>query len=124
MYGKGQMGPFASGDIMRKHFTVAFISIWERALARSDITIIDADPIIAQQQGVKSVHVQSVGIIAQTPNSAIVEMRLAGAFPDNSPFSGGAKLWMRREGSTWKIDDISETENETWRGYIEKSLAK
>jgi hypothetical protein len=31
---------------------------------------------------------------------------------------------MRRDGPTWKIDDISDSGNETWRGYIEKALAK
>ncbi len=42
MYGNGQMGPFASDHVMREHFTAAFISVWKHALARSDITIIDA----------------------------------------------------------------------------------
>ena len=122
MYGNGQMGPFASDHVMREHFTAAFISVWKRALARSDITIIDADPFTGQ--GVNSVKVQRVGIIAQTPNSATVDMGLTGTGLDNSPFSGSIKLWMSREGGTWKIDDIADSENETWRGYIEKSLAK
>ncbi len=71
-----------------------------------------------------SVKVQRVGIIAQTPNSATVDMGLTGTGLDSSPFSGSIKLWMSREGGTWKIDDIADSENETWRGYIEKSLAK
>ena len=42
MYGKGQMGPFASDAVMRKHFTAQFISLWDRAIARNDGTI-DSD---------------------------------------------------------------------------------
>jgi hypothetical protein len=122
MYGKGQMGPFASDPIMRRHFTSQFISAWDRAMARSD-SIIDADPFTGQ--GVNSVNLQGVDIVAETPDSAIVEMRLNGNDLSNRPYSGGAlKLWMRREGHIWKIDDIADSESGTWRGYIEKSLAK
>jgi hypothetical protein len=42
---------------------------------------------------------------------------------DNSPFSGGARLFMRREGTVWKIDDIADSEHGTWRQSFEKSLA-
>jgi hypothetical protein len=122
MYGKGQMGPFASDPVMRRHFTAQFISVWDRAIARSD-SIIDADPFTGQ--GVNSVNLQGVDIIAETPNSATVGMDLGGTNLDNSPFSGGARLFMRREGPNWKIDDIAGPENgTTWRGYIEKALAK
>jgi hypothetical protein len=121
MYGKGQMGPFASAPIMRKHFTAQFTSVWDRAMARSD-SIIDADPFTGQ--GVNSVNLQGVAIIAETPDAATVEMQLGGTNLDNSPFSGGAKLFMRREGEVWKIDDIADSESGTWRRYIEKSLAK
>ena len=74
MYGKGQMGPFASDPVMRKHFTAQFTSLWDRAIARNDGTI-DADPFTGQ--GVNSVNLQGVDIIAETPNSATVEMHLA-----------------------------------------------
>ena len=47
MYGKGQMGPFASDPVMRKHFTAQFTSLWDRAMARNDGTI-DADPFTDQ----------------------------------------------------------------------------
>jgi hypothetical protein len=121
MYGKGQMGPFASDPVMRKHFTAQFTSLWDRAVARSDDTI-DADPFT--DQGGNSVNLQGVDIIAETPNAATVEMHLLGTNPDKSTYSGTKKIWMRREGPNWKIDDISDSENETWRGYIEKALAK
>ena len=121
MYGKGQMGPFASDPVMRKHFTAQFTSLWDRAMARNDGTI-DADPFT--DQGGNSVNLQGVDIIAETPNAATVEMHLLGTNPDNSTYDGTKKVWMRREGPSWKIDDISDSENETWRGYIEKALAK
>jgi hypothetical protein len=121
MYGKGQMGPFASDAVMRKHFTAQFTSLWDRAMARNDGTI-DADPFT--DQGGNSVNLQGVDIIAETPNAATVEMHLLGTNPDKSTYSGTKKIWMRREGPNWKIDDISDSENETWRGYIEKALAK
>ena len=121
MYGKGQMGPFASDPVMRKHFTAQFTSLWDRAMARNDGTI-DADPFT--DQGGNSVNLQGVDIIAETPNAATVEMHLLGTNPDKSTYSGTKKIWMRREGPNWKIDDISDSENETWRGYIEKALAK
>jgi hypothetical protein len=121
MYGKGQMGPFASDPVMRKHFTAQFTSLWDRAIARSDGTI-DADPFT--DQGGNSVNLQGVDIIAETPNSATVEMHLLGTNPDNSTYPGTKKIWMRREGPSWKIDDIADSGNETWRGYIEKALAK
>ena len=47
MYGKGQMGPFASDAVMRKHFTAQFTSLWDRAMARNDDTI-DSDPFTDQ----------------------------------------------------------------------------
>jgi hypothetical protein len=47
VYGKGQMGPFASDPVMRKHFTAQFTSLWDRAMARNDGTI-DADPFTDQ----------------------------------------------------------------------------
>ena len=118
MYGKGQMGPFASDPVMRKHFTAQFISVWDRA-DRADI--IDADPLTGQ--GVKSVNLQAVEIVAETPDSATVGMQLGGTNLDNSPFSGGARLFMRREGSVWKIDDVSDSEHGTWRRSLEKLLA-
>ena len=121
MYGKGQMGPFASDPVMRKHFTAQFTSLWDRAMARNDDTI-DADPFT--DQGGNSVNLQGVDILAETPNAATVEMHLLGINPDNSTYDGTKKVWMRREGPTWKIDDISDFGNETWRGYIEKALAK
>jgi hypothetical protein len=121
MYGKGQMGPFASDPVMRKHFTAQFISLWDRAIARSDGTI-DADPFT--DQGGNSVNLQGVDILVETPNAATVEMHLLGINPDNSTYDGTKKVWMRRDGPTWKIDDISDSGNETWRGYIEKALAK
>ena len=123
MYGKGQMGPFASDAVMRRHFTAQFISLWDRAMARSDGTI-DADPFTGQ--GVNSIDLQGVDIIAETPNSATVEMRVGGTNldKDKSAFSGTQKIWMRREGPNWKIDDVADSGNETWRGYIEKALAK
>ncbi len=122
MYGKGQMGPFASDPVMRKHFTAQFMSVWDRGIARSD-SIIDADPFTGQ--GVNSVNLQGVDIVAETPNAATVEMHLGGTNldKDKTAFSGTQKLWMRREGPTWKIDDIADFGNETWRGYIEKALA-
>ncbi len=121
MYGKGQTGPFASDAVMRRHFTAQFTSLWDRAMARSDGTI-DADPFT--DQGGNSVNLQGVDIIAETPNAATVELRLLATNPDNSTYMGTKKIWMRREGSVWKIDDIADSENETWRGYIEKALAK
>jgi hypothetical protein len=123
MYVKGQMGPFASDPVMRRHFTAQFISAWDRAIARSDGTI-DADPFTGQ--GVNSINLQGVDIIAETPNSATVEMRLGGTNrdKDNTAFSGTQKIWMRREGPNWKIDDIADSGNGTWRGYIQKALAK
>jgi hypothetical protein len=121
MYGKGQMGPFASDAVMRKHFTAQFTSLWDRAMARNDGTI-DADPFT--DQGGNSVNLQGVDILAETPNAATVEMHLLGINPDNSTYDGTKKVWMRRDGPTWKIDDISDSGNETWRGYIEKALAK
>ena len=120
MYGKGQMGPFASDPVMRRHFTAQFISVWDRAIARSNGPI-DADPFTGQ--GVNSVNLQGVDIVAETPNSATVEMHLAGTNLDNRAYSGALKLWMRREGPNWKIDDIADSDG-TWRGYIEKALAK
>jgi hypothetical protein len=51
-------------------------------------------------------------------------MHLLGINPDNSTYDGTKKVWMRREGPSWKIDDISDSVNETWRGYIEKALVK
>jgi hypothetical protein len=121
MYGKGQMGPFASDAVMRKHFTAQFTSLWDRAMARSDGTI-DADPFT--DQGGNSTNLQGVDIITETPNSATVVMHLLGTNPDNSTYDGTKKVWMRREGPSWKIDDIADSGNETWKGYIEKALAK
>jgi hypothetical protein len=123
MYDEGQTGPFASDAVMRKHFTAQFISLWDRAIARSDGTI-DADPFTGQ--GVNSIDLQGVDIITETPNSATVEMRVGGTNldKDKSAFSGTQKIWMRREGPNWKIDDVADSGNETWRGYIEKALAK
>jgi hypothetical protein len=118
MYGKGQMGPFASDPVMRKHFTAQFISVWDCA-DRADI--IDADPLTGQ--GVKSVNLQAVEIMAEAPDSATVGMQLGGTNLDNSPFTGGARLFMRREGSVWKIDDVSDSEEGTWRRSLEKLLA-
>jgi hypothetical protein len=117
MYGKGQMGPFASDPVMRRHFTAQFISVWDRA-DRADI--IDADPLTGQ--GVKSVNLQAVEIMAETPDSATVGMQLGGTNLNNSPFTGGARLFMRREGSVWKIDDVSDSEHGTWRRSLEKLL--
>jgi hypothetical protein len=74
--------------------------------------------------GGNSVNLQGVDIIAETLNAATVEMHLLGTNPDNSTYSGTKKIWMRREGPSWKIDDIADSGNETWRGYIEKALAK
>jgi hypothetical protein len=104
MYGKGRMGPFASDPVMRRHFTAQFISVWDRAIARSG-TIIDADPFTGQ--GLNSVNLQGVDILAETPNSATVEMHLGGTGmdKDNTAFSGTQKMWMRREVANWKIDD-------------------
>jgi hypothetical protein len=119
MYGGGKMGPFASDPVMRKHFTAQFISVWDRA-DRADI--IDADPLTGQ--GLKSVNLQAVEITAETPDSATVGMQLGGTNLDNSPFSGGARLFMRREGSVWKIDDVSDSEHGTWRRSLEKLLAR
>ena len=121
MYGKGQTGPFASDAVMRRHFTAQFTSLWDRAMARSDGTI-DADPFT--DQGGNSVNLQGVDILAETPNAATVELRLLATNPDNSTYLGTKKIWMRREGPTWKIDDISDSGNETWKGYIEKALTK
>ena len=96
MYGKGQMGPFASDPVMRQHFTAQFISVWDRAVARSDDTI-DADQFTGQ--GVNSVNLQGVDIIAETPNSATVEMHLGGTNrdKDNTAFSGTQKIWSELE---------------------------
>jgi hypothetical protein len=118
MYGKGQMGPFASDPVMRRHFTAQFISVWGRA---DRAGIIDADPFAGQ--GVKSLNLQAVEIVAETPDSATVGMDLGGTNLDNSPFSGGARLFMRLEGSVWKIDDVSDSEHGTWRRSLEKLLA-
>jgi hypothetical protein len=98
MYGNGQMGPLASDHVMREHFTAAFISVWKHALARSDITIIDADPFTGQ--GVNSFKLQRVGIIAQTPNSATVDMG-----DKNSPHTVPQEIALRQSRSptsdTW-----------------------
>ena len=122
MYGKGQTRPFAASDaVMRKHFTAQFTSLWGRAIALSDGTI-DGDPFAGE--GVSSINLQGVDIIAETPDSATVETHLAGTFSDNTGYTGNIKVWMRREGPSWKIDDIaSDSENGTWKGYIEKALA-
>jgi hypothetical protein len=122
MYGKGQMGPFASHPVMRKHFTAQFTSLWDRAIARNDDTI-GAEPFT--DQGGNSVNLQGVDIIAETPNAATVEMHLLGTSSDNSTYPETRKIWMRREGPSWKIDDMAGPEDgTTWRGYIEKGLAK
>ena len=71
----------------------------------------------------KSVNLQAVGIRAETPDSATVGMQLGGTNLNNSPFTGGARLFMRREGSVWKIDDVSDSEHGTWRRSLEKLLA-
>jgi hypothetical protein len=119
MYGRGQAGPFASDPVMRRHFTAQFISVWDRATPN----IIDADPF--RDEGVNSVNLQGVDIIAETPNAATVEMHLVGTLQDNTGYTGALKIWMRREGPNWMIDDIaSDSANGTWRGYIEKALAK
>ena len=73
MYGRGQMGPFASDAVMRKHFTARFTSLWDRAMARNDGTI-DADPFTDQGN---SVNLQGVDIVAETPNAATVEIHLS-----------------------------------------------
>ena len=122
MYGKGQMGPFASDAVMRKHFTAQFISLWDRAIARNDGTI-DSDPFT--DQGGNSVNWPGVDIIAETPNAATVEMHRLRTNPDNSTYPETQKIWMRREGPSWKIDDIAGPEyGTTWRRFIEKALAK
>jgi hypothetical protein len=51
-------------------------------------------------------------------------MHLLWTNPDKSTYSRTKKIWMRREGPNWKIDDISDSENETWRAYIEKALVQ
>jgi hypothetical protein len=61
--------------------------------------------------------------VAETPNAATVEMHLLGTNPDKSTYDATKKIWMRREGPSWKIDDIADSGNETWKGYIEKALA-
>src|SRR5262249_26098420 len=96
MYGGGQMGPFASDPVMRKHFTARFISVWDRA---DRAGVIDSDPFTLQ--GVNSVNLRDVDIVAETTDSATVGMQLGGTNLDNSPFSGGARLFMRREGAIW-----------------------
>ena len=101
---QGPNGPFASDPVMRKHFTAQFISLWDRAMARNDGTI-DSDPFT--DQGGNSVNLQGVDIIAETPNAATVEMHACGTNPDNSTYPGTQKIWMRREGPSWKIDDIA-----------------
>ena len=125
MYGKGQTRPFAASDaVMRKHFTAQFTSLWGRAIALSDGTI-DGDPFAGE--GVSSINLQGVDIIAETPDSATVETHLRGAFFRTTPaITGNIKVWMRREGPSWKIDDIASlnSENGTWKGYIEKALAQ
>jgi hypothetical protein len=68
-------------------------------------------------------NLQAVEIVAETPDSATVGMDLGGTNLDNSPFSGGARLFMRREGPVWKIDDIADSEHGTWRRSFEKLLA-
>ncbi len=108
MYGKGQMGPFASDPVMRKHFTAQFISLWDRAMARNDGTI-DADPFT--DQGGNSVNLQGVDIIAETPNAATVEMHLLGTNPDkqhlfrnpkNMDAPRGSELEDRRHCRLWE----------------------
>ena len=122
MYGKGQMGPFASDAVMRKHFTAQFISLWDRAIARNDGTI-DADPFT--DQGGNSVNLQGVDIIAETPNAATVEMhRLRDQSgqqhlsrnPKNMDAPRGSELEDRRHSWARRMN--------TWRGFIEKALAK
>lgn len=123
MYGEGQTPPFASdAAVMRKHVTAQFTSLWGRAMAQNDGTL-DGDPFAGD--GVSSINLQGLDIIAETPDSATVETHLAGTFSDNTGYTGNIKVWMRREGSSWKIDDIaSDSENGAWKGYIEKALAK
>ena len=68
---------------------------------------------------------QGVDIIAETPNAATVEMHRLRTNPDNSTYPGTQKIWMRREGPSWKIDDIAGPGyGTTWRRFIEKALAK
>ena len=103
------MGRFASDLVMRQHFTAEFISVWDRAVARSDDTI-DADAFTGQ--GVNSVNWQGVDIIAETPNSATVEMHLGGtdrdkdnaAFPEPKKYGCAVRVRTGRSTTllTWQ----------------------
>jgi len=113
---------FGSGDFIRRYFTAQFKASWDRAMAQPG-DVLDGDPVTGSQ-ALQSVKLQTTQVTAQTPDSAIVVAKLAVTPLGGKAYPQAVTFTVKRDGSAWKIDDISGPANGSLREYFKKQYGQ
>ncbi len=118
----GEGAPFRSGDFIRRYFTAQFKASWDHAMAQPE-DVLDGDPVTGSQ-ALKSIQLQATQITTQTADSAIVVAKLTVMPLGGKVYPQSLAFTVKREGSIWKIDDISGPVDGSLRGYFKKSYGQ
>jgi hypothetical protein len=120
--GGGVGRPLGSDDFLRRYFTAPFKASWDHAMAQPG-DVLDGDPITGSQ-ALESVKLQATQVTTQTSDLAIVVAKMAVTPHQAKVYSQAVTFTVKREGSTWKIDDISGPVDGSLRGYFKKSYGQ
>jgi hypothetical protein len=118
----GEGRPFGSDEFIRHYFTTQFKSSWDHAMAQPE-DVLDGDPVTGSQ-ALKSVKLEATQITTKTPDSAVVVAKLAVTPRGGRPYPQSVIFTVNRDGSAWKIDDISGPVDGSLRGYFKKSYGQ
>jgi hypothetical protein len=118
----GEGRPFGSDDFIRRYFTAQFKASWDHAMAQPG-DVLDGDPVTGSQ-ALKCVELRGTQITTKAQDSAVVVAKLAVTPRGGRPDQQSVTFTVKREGSTWKIDDISGPVDGSLRGYFKKSYGQ
>jgi hypothetical protein len=107
---------------LRRYFTTQFKASWDHAMAQPE-DVLDGDSVTGSQ-ALKSIKLQAAHIKSQTPDSAVVVAQLTVTPLGDKPYPQSVTFAVKRDGSVWKIDDISGPVEGSLRGYFRKSYGQ
>ncbi len=120
--GAGEGEPFRSDEFIGRYFTTQFKASWDHAMAQPG-DVLDGDPVTGSQ-ALKSVKLQATQTTVTTPGTALVVAKLAVTPRGGKPYPQSVTFTVKRDGSTWKIDDISGPADGSLRGYFKKDYGQ
>ena len=82
--------------------------------------VLDGDPITGSQ-ALKSLKLQGIKIKTQTPDAATIVAMLTVTPLGGKPYPQSVTFSVKRDGKTWKIDDINGPVDGSLRGYFKKA---